>query len=1795
MNHVYRLVWSHRRNGWVAVSELARGRKKGSGRRLTLAALSLTAAVAQAGPSGGQVVSGAGQISSSGNSTTVTQSSQNLSLNWQSFNIAPQETVDFVQPSAAAVAVNHILGNNGTQILGHLNANGQVYLINPNGILFGAGSQVDVGGLVASTLDVSATNSGSTTRSFSGSGTGSVINEGTITAANGGYVVLLGNRVNNLGTIVAQLGAVGFGAGSAVTLTFSGDSLVGMQVDRSTLNNLAANGGLVQADGGRVIMTAGAQNALLASVVNNTGVIEARTVEEHDGTITLLGGMTAGQVNVGGTLDASAPNGGNGGSIETSAAHVSVADSARITTAAPQGLTGSWMVDPQDFTVAASGGDITGATLSTELAATNVQLESSSGATSGSGNVNVNDPVTWSANTTLTLTASNNVNINASIAATGATAGLVIAPNTANGGEAASGAGVYTLNNGSSITLSGANPSLSIAGQAYTVINTLGSQGSTTATDLQGINGNLSGYYALGSNIGATATASWNSGAGFTPIGSPGAAFTGTFDGLGHTIGNLTINQTGRYVGLFGYVGSTGVVQNVGLVGGSVIGDNYTGALVGSNYGTVNNSYATLPVTGDFDTGGLVGQNYGTVKNSHATGAVSSSGYGTGGLIGISGTYNNSSATHISNSYATGAVTSTTAAVGGLAGVDYGSIDSSYATGSVASTSVSNPAEVGGLVGALVGPVTNSYATGHVSAGTFQVGGLVGVVYSFGGADVGTVTNSFWNVTTTGQSSSAGGGTGLTTAQMQTAANFTGFNFSTTPGATGNNWVMVDADGTLNNAGGSSGATYPMLASEYATTITNAHQLQLMAMDTAASYALGANIDASATAGSGDVWSTSNGFSPVGPSSAPFSGTFNGLGHTISGLYIVTSPQNGSGMFGASTGTLENVGLVNENMTGGPYRSGGLVGENGGVISNSYVTGSVTAGFYTGGLAGINGGTITNSYSTATVNGGGNVGGLVGGDYGTITESYATGAVAGSFRVGGLAGFNIGGAVSNSYSTGTVSGSSAVGGLLGANYGPVSGSHASGPVTGSGGSSDVGGLIGSNFGTVSDSYATNFVNGSSNVGGLVGYNYGRNSSGTTVSNSYATGDVSGTSNVGGLVGYNYAGGSSGSSLAAVSNSYATGAVAGSNNVGGLVGYNYAGTGHGMGMPLTTVVTVDDSYATGAVSGSTNVGGLVGNNSAGAAGDSATVSNGFWNVTTTGQSTSSGGGTGLTTAQMQQQSNFTGWDFAATWISYNGYTNPLLQSFMTPLTVTANDATGTYNGVAYTGGNGVTYSVTPGGNLLGSLTYGGSSQGAVNVGNYSLTPQGLYSNQQGYIISYTSGALTITPAPLTVTGTTVGNKVYDGTTTAALTGGTLSGLVGSESLTLTQTGVFASANVGTGIAVTASDTLSGAAASNYTFTQPTDLTGNITPAPLTIVGTSVANKVYDGTTTATLTGGRLLGLVGTDPVGFAQAGSFASSNAGNGIAVTAADTLAGTAAANYTLTQPTGLTANITPAPLTVSGTTVANKVYDGTATATLNGGTLSGIVGSDSVALTQAGAFAAVNAGTGIAVNASDTLNGAGASNYVLTQPTGLTANITPATLTYVALPESTSSGKVASNLSGTVSGFIAGDTLANSTSGTPAWITNATTASPPGAYAIDGGGLTAGNYVFVQDPNNATALTVAAAAPPAPPAPPVAAAPVTPPSVAWLETSVLPVSASSTSLTFNTPQTAIASNSAPVSASASTTSTNSSANSSNSSGGNSSGGYNGQVFETTADFGGGKLRVENGGVKLPDSPPGAH
>ena len=1627
-------------------------------------------------PTGGHIVSGTGHISQSGDTTDIVQTSPDLFLSWLSFNVGSQDTVNFVQPSSSAIAVNRILGSNGSEILGHLNANGEVWLVNPNGIVFGQGAEVNVGGLIASTLD-DVTLSG-TTASFSGSGTGSIVNAGTINAANGGYVALLGNHVGNEGTITARLGTVALGAGSAATLTFSGAGLVRMQVNESTLSTLAENGGVIEADGGTVIMSAGAKDALLASVVNNTGVIEARTVENHDGTIELLGGMTAGTVNVGGTIDASAPEGGNGGFIETNAAHVEVANGAKVTTLAAAGKTGSWLIDPTDFTVAASGGDMSGATLSSDLNSTNTTILSSNGVSpvtggGGGGNINVNDIVSWSANTTLTLTAANNVNVNANMTATGNTAGLVINPNTTNGSQTASGTGAFNLAMGNSITLSGLNPSLSIGGNAYTVINSLGAPGSTTGTDLQGINGNLSGYYALGSNIDATATSSWNGGAGFAPIGNSIPYFTGSFNGLGHTISNLTINRpsTGD-VGLFAATNVGAVIQNVGLVGGSVSGGYATGGLVGFlYYSTVSKSYATGSVSGASTVGGLVGDNFsGVVSNSYAAGSVSGSNV-VGGLVG-----ENDSFASITDSYATASVNGTSGSeyVGGLLGNNYlGSVIYSYATGRVSGSEY-----VGGLVGyneAPQGPdysnsvIVNSYATGGVS-GSSNVGGLVGFNDSANGA---RVSNSFWDATTSGQSTSSGG-TGLTTAQMQTASNFTGFTFTTTPGASGNNWVIVDANGTLNNASSAAGATFPMLASEYSTTINNAHQLQLMAMNLAASYTLGQNVNASATGSGGDVWG-STGFIPIGDLTTYFSGSFNGLGHTISNLTINLPSASYVGLFGVTDGSLiENVGLVGGNVTGTSF-VGDLVGSSGGTVSSSYATGSVS-------------GSIS----------GGSVGGLVGEESGTgnsITNSYATGNVSGYVDVGGLVGdtgAGIGG-INNSYATGNVSGHAGVGGLVGYLTGAgITDSHATGAVTGSSGASGVGGLAGSDLAPISNSYATGSVNGGSGsllVGGLVG------DGGATISNTYATGSVSGSSYLGGLVG----GGSS-----TVSNSYATGSVSGlsgSEYVGGLVG------------ELPNSSAVSNSYAVGSVSGSSLVGGLVGYNGGGVP-----VSNSFWDTTTSGQS-SSAGGRGMTTAQMQAQANFTsatsangnvnpGWNFTNTWVMYSGDTFPLLQSFMSPLTVTANNAAITYDKQPYSGGNGVTYSTTPNGNLLGTVSYGGTSQGAINAGTYTIAPSGLYSNQQGYIISYANGTLTVNPLALTGASIAAGNSIYG----AAVTPGAVSfsnvfaGDVVTAAVSIVSPLYSTSGHLSAGTyAQTASSTLSGASAEDYSFTGYTTLTNNYTVGQLALTGASIfaGNSIYGSAVTpgAVSFSNVIAGDLVNASASIVGPTYSTSHNLSAGSYAQSASTLSGADASDYSFAGYTTLTNNYTVNPLALTGAAIAagNSTYGSSVTpgAVSFGNVISGdlVSSTASIASPIYSTSNHLNAGS-YAQSASD-LTGADAGDYSFGGYTTPTANYTvnPLALTGAAIASASSTyASIVTPGAVTFGNVIAGDLVSSAASivspvystsnhlnaGSYAQTASALTGADAGDYTFTGYTTSSNNYTV--NPLALTGASIAAA-----------------------------------------------------------------------------------------------------------------
>ncbi|PMR78815.1 filamentous hemagglutinin N-terminal domain-containing protein, partial [Billgrantia endophytica] len=277
-------------------------------------------------PSGGEIVHGSGTISTPGaQHLRVAQASDKLIANWDSFDIGEGHRVSFDQPGSASVALNRVLGSDASRIMGQLDANGQVFLVNPNGVLFGPNARVDTAGLVASTLDIRDEDFLNGHYRFQADADGNaaeVLNQGTITAHDGGAVALLGGRVSNEGVIQAQLGSVALAAGDAMTLDFAGDGLLSVEIDQPALDALVENRQLIQADGGRVLLTASAADSLLNNVVNQQGIVRARSLETRNGQIVLEGG-DSGRVQIAGSLDAGSDT-GSGGGIQVSGEHIAL-------------------------------------------------------------------------------------------------------------------------------------------------------------------------------------------------------------------------------------------------------------------------------------------------------------------------------------------------------------------------------------------------------------------------------------------------------------------------------------------------------------------------------------------------------------------------------------------------------------------------------------------------------------------------------------------------------------------------------------------------------------------------------------------------------------------------------------------------------------------------------------------------------------------------------------------------------------------------------------------------------------------------------------------------------------------------------------------------------------------------------------------------------------------------------------------------------------------------------------------------------------------------------------------------------------------------------------------------------------------------------------------------------------------------------------------------------------------------------------------------------------------------------
>lgn len=290
----------------------------------------------EAMPTGGEVRSGDAEIKTSGQTMDIDQKTSRVALDWTGFDIAKGETVRFHQ-NPSDIAINRILGNKASEIYGSLLADGTVFLLNPQGILFGQGAQVDVGNLIASTAQVD----DSFMKGFSAGGDvslnlgeaskGKVINAGDI-KAQGGLVALHAANVENTGSIKNDGGKVALSAVKNLELAIDTAGKINFETSGETANAHTLNAGTIQADGGYVVMTAKSAGDMLSEVVNNTGIIEAKTASINDKGEILLDGGDHGTVNLSGTLDASGlADGQSGGTVRILGENTSVKDGAKLT------------------------------------------------------------------------------------------------------------------------------------------------------------------------------------------------------------------------------------------------------------------------------------------------------------------------------------------------------------------------------------------------------------------------------------------------------------------------------------------------------------------------------------------------------------------------------------------------------------------------------------------------------------------------------------------------------------------------------------------------------------------------------------------------------------------------------------------------------------------------------------------------------------------------------------------------------------------------------------------------------------------------------------------------------------------------------------------------------------------------------------------------------------------------------------------------------------------------------------------------------------------------------------------------------------------------------------------------------------------------------------------------------------------------------------------------------------------------------------------------------------------------
>ena len=819
--------------------------------------------VALALPHGGVVTRGHATLSYSTNTLLIRQSTSSASFSWTGFNVGSGQSVSYRTPGSSSVSLNFIGGTSPAAILGKVSSNGILTFMDANGIVFGSGSTVSAAG-------IRAYGQASTTASL----TGSVTNAGTLTAGPGGQVVLVGTDVTNSGTIDAPSGQVILAAGSAVTVSESPSSSLSV----------------VSTGGGNVL---------------DSGVIRAENADGTPGQVVLEAGMGSGTTTLtqSAVLDASAPNGGNGGNVTLNGSGVILNNVTPVDVSSAQGTPGTVTIDP-NYSISgsifdacdAAGLEYLDANQSSYLADT-VNLMASVNLATGS------NPYAW---TPL--------------------------------GNGSSSASYFTGTfNGNGHTVSGytitatANDAGFIGGLGSGgIVENLGVAGTVTGGSFDNIGG------VVGENSG-TVESSWNTGSvgggtGFNIGGVVGRNFYGTVE-TSYNTGNIGASGSGSF-NVGGVVGDNlhGTVEdsyNTGSVSGAITGSgtNDVGGVVGNNADTLENSYNTGSVNGNNSVGGVAGCNQNTLATSYNTGNVSGTGAKIGGVVGIDVNLQSTLAT----SYNTGNVNGSNS-VGGVVGGNFGTVEDSWNKGNVRGSY-----DIGGVVGKNFSTVEYSYNTGSISGTDFNLGGVVGE-----NSGTGSTVETSWNTgsISSGSASYLGGVVGFndcgTVESSWNTGNITGGSGSYIGGIVGENQgtgSTVESSWNTGNINGESGA--------YIGGIVGDNQGTGSTVET--SYNTGS------VSGTNDVGGVAGGNSNTGSTVETSYNTGSVIG-----------TDNIGGVVGYNGGTVKT--SYNTGSVSGSDSIGGIAGGNYDTVESSYNTGNVSGTNDVGGVVGGNFGTVQDAY-----------------------------------------------------------------------------------------------------------------------------------------------------------------------------------------------------------------------------------------------------------------------------------------------------------------------------------------------------------------------------------------------------------------------------------------------------------------------------------------------------------------------------------------------------------------------------------------------------------------------------------------------------------------------------------------------------------------------------------------------------------------------------------------------------------------------------------------------------------------